>query len=286
MGRPEEDYVKITNLEVFANHGVLQTERKNGQKFYFDVTFELDTWRAAIVENKDARPDRALFRTVNYAEACMKIDEYEKTHTVGLIETAAENLARYLLHEYEGVVKSVTVEIRKPNAPIPKILDHPSVRITRSWHEAYISLGSNLGDREQYLCGALKLLTDEPDIIVEEASKIIETEPYGPVKQGNFLNACAHLRTICEPEELLSIMQNIENMAGRKREVHWGPRTLDLDLLFYDDIIMGTDFLCIPHPEMEKRSFVLDPLAEIAPYLRHPISKKTILQMKQELEKE
>ena len=117
-------------------------------------------------------------------------------------------------------------------------------------------------------------------------SKFIETEPYGPVEQDNFLNGCVEIETLYEPKELLATVNRIEAEANRTREIHWGPRTLDLDLLFYDDQVLGTKRLIVPHPEIEKRSFVLVPMAQIAPWLRHPVSKSTIKQLLEELNAE
>ena len=101
--------------------------------------------------------------------------------------------------------------------------------------------------------------------------------------QPDFLNGCLKLRTLLYPYELLAELNRIEKEAGRERIIHWGPRTLDLDIIFYDDLISQEDDLCIPHVEMHKRSFVLEPLEEIAPYKRHPGNGKTVRQMLEEL---
>ena len=117
---------------------------------------------------------------------------------------------------------------------------------------------------------------------VEQVSKYYETAPYGMTEQEDFLNACLSLRTLLTPEELLEELHRIEQEAGRERIIHWGPRTLDLDLIFYDDLILESDELCIPHVEMHKRRFVLEPLCEIAPYRRHPVYGKTVQEMLEE----
>ena len=105
------------------------------------------------------------------------------------------------------------------------------------------------------------------------------TKPYGGVEQDDFLNACLILKTLLTPEELLEKLHEIEQSAHRERIVHWGPRTLDLDILMYDDVVMETDELVIPHVEMHLRSFVLNPLREIAPNKRHPVVGKTVSQL-------
>ena len=101
--------------------------------------------------------------------------------------------------------------------------------------------------------------------------------------QDNFLNGCLELETLLPPEELLEELNRIESEAGRERKVHWGPRTLDLDIIFYDDLIVQETELCIPHVDMQRRSFVLEPLAQIAPYKRHPVYGKTVKEMLEEM---
>ena len=110
-------------------------------------------------------------------------------------------------------------------------------------------------------------------------SDFITTAPYGGVEQDDFLNGALKLRTLLPPEELLDRLHEIEAQANRKRIIHWGPRTLDLDILLYDDLILDTPDLYIPHIEMQKRDFVLEPLAQIAPYARHPVYQRTVSQL-------
>ena len=137
---------------------------------------------------------------------------------------------------------------------------------------AYIGLGSNLGDREAALEAALGRLRGRDDIEVAAVSAFRETEPVGgPPGQGLFLNAAAHLRTSLAPEALLDVLQAIEAVLGRVRRERWGPRAVDLDLLLYDGLVVETERLTVPHPLMHERRFVLEPLAEIAPDIRHPI---------------
>lgn len=128
---------------------------------------------------------------------------------------------------------------------------------------AYLSVGSNMGDRGANLRFALKSLAERDGIQPLRGSAIYETSPWGPVAQENFLNACIELETSLSPDELLSVCQDIEHAAARSREVHWGPRTLDIDILLYDDITIETPRLTIPHPRMKERMFVLVPLMEL-----------------------
>ena len=120
---------------------------------------------------------------------------------------------------------------------------------------------------------------------VEKVSSYLVTEPYGGVEQDDFLNACLCLKTFLSPSELLARLHEIEAAAHRERIVRWGPRTLDLDILLYDDLVMETEDLIIPHVEMYLREFVLRPLSEIAPGKRHPVYGKTVTELLRELEK-
>ena len=162
-------------------------------------------------------------------------------------------------------------------------LETVSVEIERGWHTAYIALGSNMGDKEQYLNQAVKSLNEASCCKVAKVSSFLVTPPYGVTDQDDFLNACLELRTLLTPRELLDELHRIEKEAGRERIIHWGPRTLDLDIIFYDDLILHEEDFCIPHVEVQKRDFVLKPLHEIAPcHKHHPCSHKTVREMLEE----
>ena len=147
---------------------------------------------------------------------------------------------------------------------------------------AYIALGSNLGDKEKNLRRALLLLTQQ-GVEVVRVSSFISTEPYGVTDQPQFLNAVACVRTSLAPLALLDVLLATELAMGRVRLRHWGERNIDLDLLLYEDVVLNTPRLRLPHPDMQNRDFVLLPLAEIAPELKHPTLQKTIWELKKDL---
>jgi 2-amino-4-hydroxy-6-hydroxymethyldihydropteridine diphosphokinase len=127
------------------------------------------------------------------------------------------------------------------------------------------------------LCGALDRLSQHPQIKLLATSNALPTAPVGgPPGQGEFLNAAARLETSLSPDEILALLHAIEHQLGRARTVHWGPRTIDLDLLLYDDQIINTPELNVPHPLMHTRRFVLEPAAEIAAEWIHPVLKQSI----------
>ena len=137
-------------------------------------------------------------------------------------------------------------------------------------HTAFLSLGSNMGDRIEFLEEALKNLDDNYPIEVVNVSSIYETDPVGYEDQDLFLNMVAQINTDLSPIELLDACLKIETELGRKREIRWGPRTIDLDILLYNEENMITERLVIPHPRMHERSFVIIPLLEICPNIILP----------------
>ena len=143
--------------------------------------------------------------------------------------------------------------------------------------DAYVALGSNLGDREEHLLAALAALRARPDVEVVAVSRVYQTPPVGPPPQGPYLNAAVHLRTSLSPRALLGCLLEIEASRGRKREGdRWSARTLDLDLLFYGSLTLDEPGLRIPHPRLHERVFVLAPLCDVAPGLVHPRLGKTV----------
>lgn len=268
------DEIHVEDLEVFARHGVFPEENRLGQKFVISLVLYVDTRPAGIAD--------CLEKSVHYGEVSAFLTDYMHDHTFQLIETAAEHMAEEVLLHYP-LVKGLTLELKKPWAPVGLPVKTVSVKITRFWHTAYIALGSNLGDKKAYLDGAVRALDALHGCKVEKVSSYLKTAPYGGVEQDDFLNACLELKTFLPPHELLDRLHDIEQEAHRERLIHWGPRTLDLDILLYDDLVMDDADLIIPHVEMHMRDFVLLPLREIAPSKRHPLLHKTVAQLADEL---
>jgi 2-amino-4-hydroxy-6-hydroxymethyldihydropteridine diphosphokinase len=150
---------------------------------------------------------------------------------------------------------------------------------------AFVGLGANLGDREATIASAVRALRRTEGVEVTAASRLLETRPVGPVRQGRFLNGVVRLRTVLPPAALLRRCLAIERDHGRdrSREQRWGPRTLDLDLLLYGQLVIDEPGLTLPHPRMHERAFVLIPLSEIAPQARHPVLGLTAAALRERL---
>lgn len=264
------DKITVKNLEVFANHGVYEAENKLGQLFVISADLYMDTYKAGISD--------MLEFSVDYGSVCQYIRQLMTEKTFNLIEAAAEYTARGILRKFP-LVQSVELTLNKPWAPIGLHLDTAGVTISRSRHNAYIAVGSNIGDSKTIISMALKKLNEIKDIELVECSDFIVTPPYGVTEQPDFLNGCVAIETLMEPEELLDTLNEIEKIFGRERTLRWGPRTLDLDIIFYDDKVIHTKRLTVPHGDMENRGFVLEPLNQIAGWVVHPLYHKTVAQL-------
>lgn len=266
------DQIRIDNLEVYAYHGVFPEENEKGQPFFINAVLYTETRKAG--KNDD------LSYSTHYGEVSLLLHKVVKENVFQLIETVAEKAAEEVLLAFP-LIRRIDLEIRKPEAPIPLPFESVSVKITRGWKSAYVAFGSNLGDSHQIIDDAIEQLRKDVQIRVLKISNRIITTPYGGVEQNDFVNGVVKLETLYTPEELLECLHTIEQSAGRTREIHWGPRTLDLDIILFEDLVLLNEDLIIPHLDMCNRDFVLGPLAEIDPYVMHPVYHKCALELLQ-----
>ncbi len=264
------DKIFIDKLQVFGRHGVMSEENTLGQMFYISAEIELSLKNAGLTDD--------LENTVNYSECCHLIKDICQKNTFKLIETLSEKIADVLLKQSQ-LIKRVCVRIDKPSAPIGLPLESVGVQIIREWKTAYIALGSNMGDKQKYLDNAVKAIDADENCRVGRVSEFIVTAPVSDIPQDDYLNGCIAVETLYSPTELLDMLNALEKAADRVRTVKWGPRTLDLDIIFYGDEVIQTERLTVPHPLMHERAFVLEPLKHIAPYKKHPVFGTTVAQM-------
>lgn len=268
------DKIYIKNFEIFANHGVFNEEKNLGQKFILDLEASLSLEEAGKTGN--------LKKSVHYGELCLGIEKVFTEKSYDLIETAAERVAEFTLTTYTAI-ESVKVKLKKPWAPIGRHVEYAAVEIERGWHEAYLSIGSNMGDKKENLNKAINMIKEDKHIDVMKVSSFIATAPWGKLDQDEFVNGAIKIKTTLSPKYLLDRLLDIEEKMHRVREIKWGPRIIDLDIIFYDNLILEDDYVTIPHPRMEEREFVLKPLCEIAPNKIHPLLNKRVFRMLEEL---
>lgn len=267
MNKQRLDTVSLHGLKVFAHHGAYTEEKQLGQFFYLDLDCHLSTRRAGKSDDlKDA---------LNYGEAAELLAAAFSRTTCDLIEAAAEHAANELLHAFP-LIRRLDLTVRKPSAPVSQPMDWPSVTIHRGWHQALLALGSNIEPRMAYVTDAVRTVANHTDMRLLRTADWIETAPWGVTDQPAFINGAITVETLLDPHELLDAVHAIEASANRERKQHWGPRTLDIDIIYYDDLILETDDLIIPHPYALERDFVLIPAAQIAPYLIDPRTGHTL----------
>ena len=148
--------------------------------------------------------------------------------------------------------------------------------IERGWKPVILALGSNIEPCQAHLDAAGDMMRQHPDMRLLKTASWIETEPWGYTDQPTFINGAVMIETLLSPHELLNVIHDMEHAEGRERIIHWGPRTLDIDIIYYDDLLMNTENLTIPHALCMQRAFVMDPVTEIAPYWVDPRYGKTV----------
>jgi len=250
------DHVFVQGLVLHGFHGVHAEETRLGQKFVLDIDCQVD------IADAVAGDDYA--QAVCYGGLC-DVAVAISAQPCKLIETLASRIADAVLARYP-TVSQVAVTVQKPSAPLPHPLRHVGARIERIRRTAIgFSFGSNIGDKVGYLRQALDRLAAKPGIEITAVSDFYRTAPWGLAEQDWFVNACAIGTTSLSPQALLKTCQALEVQIGRTREKRWGPRIIDIDLLYYGDVRLASDRLTLPHAELCRRAFVLVPLAEIAP---------------------
>ena len=251
------DRVFVTNLCLHGRHGVFPEEARLGQKFYLDIVCDFDS--EAALRDDDYR------QSVNYATLCEIAEAVSKGGPYKLIETLADRIAAAVLARFAPVSR-VVVRVRKPSAPIPYALDDVGVEITRERRtEVGLSLGSNVGDKAAHIRSAIARIDGEPGVRVTKVSRLYRTPPWGKTDQDWFVNAALIAETSLGPQALLARLKSLEMQLGRTPGERWGPREIDIDILYYGDRELRSATLTLPHPEMFGRAFVMIPLAEIAP---------------------
>ena len=270
MNLEQYDQIVIEDLEVYGYHGVFPEENEKGQPFFVNAILYTDTRKAGITDE--------LEYSTHYGLVCNVLHDLIAGEPYKLIETVAEEAAREVLLKFP-LVRAITLEVRKPEAPIGLPFRSVSVKITRGWKNCSVAFGSNMGDSKAIVEQGIAELKALQEIRVLKVSDYIKSKPYGGVEQNDFLNGALLLETLLTPPELLEKLHQIEQHAHRERILRWGPRTLDLDILIYDDVIMETEDLILPHKDMLNRDFVMKPLAQVAPGQIHPLERKTIRQL-------
>lgn len=259
------DQIVLKGVSARGFHGVLEAEKRDGQPFVVDVHLTLDLSRAGRTDD--------LAATVNYAEVASAVVARITGPSFDLIERLAEVIADDVLGH--PLVDAVEVVVHKPEAPVGHPFTDVEVRIRRSnGPRAVIALGSNLGDRGRTLSLAVDALRALPGFTLTSVSPIVETDPVGGPEQPPYLNAVVLGRTTLDPAELLEALHRIEAAHGRTREVRWGARTLDLDLIQFgapgsgQEVVSDDERLTLPHPRAAERAFVLLPWVRAEPEAR------------------
>ncbi|MGR3514940.1 MAG: 2-amino-4-hydroxy-6-hydroxymethyldihydropteridine diphosphokinase [Paracoccaceae bacterium] len=249
------DTVFVTNLCILGRHGVFEEERTLGQRFFLDIEVTIDARPASEHDNYK--------KAICYGSLCKLAQEVSDAGPYRLIETFAERVIEAILARFK-TVKAAQVTIRKPGAPIDANFDTVGVTLARPrMQEVGFSLGSNVGEKSSQIRAALAFLEAVPGLELLRISSFYKTAPWGKEDQDWFVNACAVGRTSLTPHEVLRAVKEIEVQLGRTPGERWGPRLIDIDLLYLGEEEVQSVALHLPHPEMLNRGFVTIPLAEI-----------------------
>jgi dihydroneopterin aldolase/2-amino-4-hydroxy-6-hydroxymethyldihydropteridine diphosphokinase len=263
--------ILIKNLNLFGYHGVKEIEKKSGQNFLFNLKISLGE---EIVLKSDDLKD-----TLNYSEVIKVLKKVNNSTKFDLLETLSMTIADRIM-EISPLVNKISIKIEKTSPPIKENLksvgveyvlnraDYKRKKSKSAGIDVYLSLGSNIGSREGNLRRAVDIIKNNPDFDLIRASSIYETEPMYFKDQDYFYNMVLHC---CVDERLgpfgiMGFLKDIEWQLGRRKAKQiYGPRIIDIDLLYYGEVTLQSDFLTIPHSKITERNFVLLPLSEIAP---------------------
>jgi dihydroneopterin aldolase/2-amino-4-hydroxy-6-hydroxymethyldihydropteridine diphosphokinase len=261
----------IKDLNLFGYHGVKESEKKDGQNFCFNIEILLN--KNSFLNGDD------LENTINYSEVIRLVKKINSSNKFNLLETFSQTIAEDIM-KMSPLVEKVTVKIEKTSPPIKENLESVGVEyvLDRKREEkdksknnkvdVFLSLGSNMGNREDNLRKAVDLISRSSNINILKVSSIYETEPMYFKDQDSFYNIVLQAQVDRElsPFEMMGFLKGIEYGFGRKRsEKRYGPRIIDIDLLYYGEMVIESNFFTVPHPGIKERKFVLVPLSEIAP---------------------
>lgn len=252
------DRISLLGVRARGFHGVLADEKRDGQDFVVDVVLDVDLAPAGTTDD--------LARTINYAEVGADVVRRIEGPSLDLIESLAEQIAGDALAR--PAVRGVEVTVHKPSAPVGVPFGDVAVSIHRTRAvPVVIAMGANLGDASRTLQAAIDDLGDAVQSV--RRAPFVSTEPVGGPDQPRYTNTVVLATTALAPHELLAALRAVEARHGRVREVRWGARTLDLDLIQYGDPAAGTDvvsgdpLLTLPHPRAHERGFVLQPWSRV-----------------------
>lgn len=250
------DKIVLKNLEFYGYHGYFPEENVLGQRF--KVTIE------AYGELSLSHTSGDLDDSVSYVDIYEVVKEVFFSKNYKILEQLGYDIGKAIISRFFRI-KSVQVFVMKPEVPIPVTCDYFGIQQeVKRETIAYLGLGSNLGDREGYLNSAIHQLDFHKEIEVTKTSKVYETDPFGYEDQGMFLNMVVEVKTSLSPRALLKYCNHIESNLLRQRDVRWGPRTIDVDILTYEDYTSDEEILTLPHPGVSERAFVLLPLKDVA----------------------
>jgi dihydroneopterin aldolase/2-amino-4-hydroxy-6-hydroxymethyldihydropteridine diphosphokinase len=266
--------ITIKDLNLFGYHGVKESEKKDGQNFRFNIEI--------LINKGSFLNDDSLGSTVNYSEVIRLVKRINSDTRFNLLETLSQVVAGKIM-DISPLIEKVTIKIEKTSPPIKENLESVGTEyvLDRKIEEkgefkkgktnVYLSLGSNISNRENNLRKAVDLIGNSPNIDILKVSSIYETEPMYIKDQDSFYNIVLNARIDGEisPFEIMGFLKGIEFGFGRKMtKKRYGPRVIDIDLLYYGEMSIESDFLTLPHPGIEERKFVLVPLSEIAPEIK------------------